>query len=180
MKRIQHKTCVLLLIDWQERLFPAMPEEIRERHLRNAERLKWLAGALEIPIVVTEQYSKGLGPTLSLLQPVNAMEKTVFSAFGVIQGVLKKHPDRENIILSGMETHICVAQTAMDLLEEGYKPILVNDACLSRRKLDWRTAIQRLQKEDICITTTEALLFEFIRGKEHIHFKALSKRIRNQ
>ena len=180
MSKMTEDSCALVLIDWQERLFPAMPNEIRDVHLRNAQRLQWLFTELGSPLIVTEQYPKGLGKTLSCLQPVEAIEKTVFSAYDSISPILDAAPARKDIILSGMETHICVAQTALDLLESGYKPTLVIDACLSRKKLDWWCAIQRLMKEGVRLMTTEAVLFELIGRKEHRHFKELSKRIRNQ
>ncbi|MEC7985491.1 MAG: isochorismatase family protein [Myxococcota bacterium] len=179
MTKLSDAKSILLMIDWQERLFPAMPDGVRERNIGNAERIHWLCRELNVPTLFTEQYPKGLGSTIASLSPVQAVPKTEFSAFAAVSPFLARYPERNDIILSGMETHICVAQTALDLLEGGYRPVLVVDACLSRKKLDWWCAIQRLMKEGVRVTTTEALLFEMVRRKEHTHFKALSKRIRN-
>ena len=110
------RTSSLLVIDWQERLFPAMPDGLRDHALARASHLVWMAQSLEIPILATEQYPKGLGPTLAELGLKQAMPKTTFSALkdpaiaaAVADGA------RNQVILTGMETHICVAQTVRDL-----------------------------------------------------------------
>ena len=169
----------LFLIDWQARLFPAMPEPIAEKNLANAIRLKWISESLKLPIWVSEQYPKGLGSTLDVLQPVIAHEKTTFSALGndaLLQSILSAKP--KHMIISGMETHICVYQTAMALIDHGIEPIIAIDACLSRRKLDWRVAIDTLSVTGAKIMTTEMILFHLIQDASHPLFKEVSRRIK--
>ena len=169
----------LLLIDWQLRLFPAMSSAISDRYLKNASNLKWIFESLQHPIWVTEQYPKGLGPTLKELQPVNPFEKTSFSALG-------NHELREKVLgsgiqtvfVSGMETHICIYQTAKSLMKQGIKVVLAADACLSRRKLDWQIALDSLSGAGAEIMTTEMILFDLIQDASHPLFKEVSRRIK--
>ena len=131
-------SAALLIIDWQERLFPAMDEGRRAHALDRAVDLTWLSRQLEMPVLTSEQYPKGLGPTLPQLGVEDAIAKTTFSALAepAFSQALQA-ADRQQIILVGMETHICVAQTSRDLLERGYQVWTVADCCLSRRELDW-------------------------------------------
>lgn len=170
---------VLVLIDWQERLFSAMPEGLRDENLKNATHLKWLADQLGIPVVVSEQYPKGLGPTLAALQPVDAIAKTSFSAMDNPEFVEKINAlGKRHVLLSGMETHICVSQTAHDLCEANFPVWVVADACLSRKKTDWKISLQRMVVDGSRITTTEAIIFEILEKAEGDLFKALAKRIK--
>ena len=173
----------LILIDWQERLQPAMPHCCEQNQL-NAEHLLWFAGQCSMPVVVTEQYPKGLGPTvesLRVLLPDSAsvIEKRDFSAAALphFNGELAKLNIQE-VVLIGMETHICVAQTAMDLIKQDYNVWLPVDAVLSRRKLDWQFGIQQMQQTGVRLTTTEALIFSWLGRAEGELFKAFSRRIR--
>ena len=171
--------CALLFIDWQERLFPAMTEKCRDRYLKNAEHLHWLAKALDIPVLFSEQYPRGLGPTLSSLEATNPIEKITFSAMQTPAfAAAVKQTNRQTIVLSGMETHICVAQTARDLVAAGYSVVVPADAVLSRRKLDWKMGLQRMVGDGCRLNTAEGVLFEWLEQAGTDLFKEVSKRIR--
>ena len=173
------ESCVLLFIDWQVRLFPVMPEKIRENNLKNASNLKWLAEQLGIPTLFSEQYPKGLGPTLDTLQPCDPLEKVTFSVLKTtaLSEALSKE-NRPTVILSGMETHICVLQSAQDLVNAGYKVWVPADAVLSRHKLDWKMGLQTMVSMGCQLTSTESLCFSWLESAKNPHFKAFSKRIR--
>jgi hypothetical protein len=176
---ITPSTALLAVIDWQERLFPAMDESKRGHALARASDLVWLAGELEVPVLVSEQYPRGLGPTLAELGVDGAIPKTHFSALGepafkaALEGVR-----RNQVILTGMETHICVAQTCRDLRMQGFEVWVVADACLSRRELDWEMGLRRMMDDGARIVTAEAVLFELLGEAGGPVFKELSRRIR--
>jgi hypothetical protein len=172
-------TAVLAVIDWQERLFPAMPEGLRDRALAQGANLTWLARSLDIPIVASEQYPRGLGPTLPDLEISQALPKTTFSAMRdpAFRQALEAS-GRSQVILSGMETHICVAQTARDLLASALEVWVVADACLSRRRLDWELGLDRMRADGARVVTAEAALFELLGEAAGPIFKELSRRIR--
>jgi nicotinamidase-related amidase len=165
----------LFVVDFQERLFAAMPEGERDRARRNASNLVWLAGELGWAVLASEQYPQGLGPTLADLGVGGATPKTAFSAlrepgFPVTEG--------EEIVLFGMETHICVAQTVADLRVAGKRVRVVADACLSRRKLDWKLGLAAMERVGADIVTAEAVLFAAVARAGTPLFKELSRRIR--
>lgn len=176
----------LLLIDWQERLFTAMPEDRREDARRRAGDLRWLAGELGLPVLASEQYPRGLGPTLADLATPDPIEKLSFSAWEepvFAARLAERLPLRAgeappSLLVSGMETHICVAQTCRDLVAVGYRVWLVADAALSRRELDWRLAIERIRDEGASVVTSEAAMFELIGLAGTPLFKEVSRRIR--
>ena len=171
--------CALLFIDWQERLFPAMAEGVRDTNLKHAVNLHWLARKLNVPVLFTEQYPKGLGRTLQALDSQAAFEKTSFSAMhdpNFAKAVSQM--ERKTLILSGMETHICVAQTARDLRAAGYTVVVPADAVLSRRKLDWKMGLQRMVSVGCRLDSAEGILFEWVGQAGTPIFKELSKRIR--
>lgn len=169
----------LLVVDWQERLYAAMPEGVREAALRQADNLCFLALELSMPRLVTEQYPRGLGPTLPALGLGGATEKLVFSA-AQVPAVAQALQDsgRRQVLVTGMETHICVAQTVRDLLGAGYEPWVVADACLSRRKLDWRVGLEHMRALGAQVVTAEAALFALLGQAGTPLFKAISQRIR--
>jgi nicotinamidase-related amidase len=179
MNKIDDNNTALLLIDWQEKLYPAMPETIRKYNLRQTVTLSWLAKERGIPIVVSEQYPLGLGCTLPELEVENAIEKVYFSAMR--EPVFKNKVEEigaQSIILSGMETHICVLQTCQDLMASGYEVIVPADAVLSRKKLDWRWGLERMKDMGAKITTSESILFELLGSSKDPQFKEVSRRIR--
>ncbi|MBM74166.1 MAG: hydrolase [Proteobacteria bacterium] len=170
---------LLMIVDWQEKLHNAMPEHLREEALKKASNLKWLFEELGHPIIITEQYPKGLGPTHTALQPVDAISKMSFSAIGNAQVVEQlKALQPQQVILVGMETHICISQTCRDLCQANIPVWCVTDACLSRHKVDWKYALQKMVVDGARLITAEAAMFEIIETAEHPLFKELSRRIR--
>ncbi len=175
--RILLENTALAVIDVQERLTPHIHE-----HRAVVERIARLikgVQALELPIVVNEQYKKGLGDTVaelkSLVSEAPHFEKVTFSSCDDEATLAHlQQLGRNNIILCGIETHVCVMQTALDLLEKGFVPIVVADATGSRFKCDAEVAIQRLRQAGAVIATSESLLFELCRSSKYPAFKTIS------
>jgi nicotinamidase-related amidase len=168
---------VLLLIDFQERLFPVM--HAKEKLLENVVKLTKGALALEIPIIVTEQYPKGLGPTIpeikGLIPGFKAIEKTCFSCcdeptFMAALGVLK----RQQVIIAGIEAHICTYQTAVALTRTGFHVEVVSDSISSREAENKAVALNKLGLMGILPTTTEMALFELLKVAKGDKFKQIS------
>jgi nicotinamidase-related amidase len=169
---------ILVVVDMQEKLFSAMPEGIREQALKATENLVFLAKELGIPTLVTEQYPRGLGHSLlGIVEEGKALEKMTFAAtedpgFCSALGQFS----RRQVLLCGMETHICVALTGLGLIEKGYSVALVADACLSRRKADWQRGLGMVQGAGVL--SSETVLFGMIRQAGTPLFKEVSRRIR--
>ena len=160
-------------------MFGAMPEAHRDLAVSRAANLRWIASELELPVITSEQYPRGLGPTLPALAVDDAIDKSCFSAMACPSfAQALRATGRRHVLISGMETHICVAQTAADLLDAGYRVDVVADACLSRRKLDWRLGIDRMRDDGARALTTEAVMFELIGTANTPLFKAVSRRIK--
>lgn len=172
----------LVVIDIQPKLYAAMPESSASSTLHNTTILIQAANALEIPVIVTEQYPQGLGETMpeirAHLGQAPAIAKTVFSACDEPKFSQQLHRDRPQIILSGMEAHICVLQTALDLLAAGKQVFVVEDAVVSRKPTNQANALARLRQAGCIITNTESVIFEWLGNAKHPHFKALSMLIR--
>lgn len=177
------QTSTLMVIDIQERLTSSMPAGVRDRVIEQVSVLLTAAESLAIPVLLTEQYPKGLGPTEKALLnklPNNTpvIEKTSFSlvkAESVIESL--QQSGRKQVFLVGMETHICVLQTALDLLKQGYEVFVVEDAVSSRAKGNQFNALQRLRLAGAVITNVESLLFEWLGDAKHPAFKQLAKLI---
>jgi len=170
---------MLAIIDWQERLFPAMNPDFRDDALGRVANLKWLAQSLEMPVVVSEQYPRGLGPTVPDLAVEGAIAKTTFSAMEEPAfAAAVAAAGRSHVLLAGMETHICVAQTCRDLIAAETTVWVVADACLSRRRLDWELGLDRMRADGARVVSAEAALFELVGDARSPWFKALSQRIR--
>ena len=177
VKRLRPETSALVLIDVQDKLLVKIPTATSL--VRNAGFLLDVAALLEIPIRATEQYPKGLGPTTAelarrLLQPPPA--KTAFSCCGA--GTFLEELEllrRPNVVLVGMETHVCVAQTALDLLSAGLHVFLPVDALGARGAIDHDTALRRLEHAGAVLTTAEGVAFEWVADAAHPQFKAFSK-----
>jgi hypothetical protein len=154
-------------------------EQVEQNLITLAAALK----VLEIPYLVTEQYTKGLGFTIQLIRialgEFKAIEKTTFSCcdepafMNAISAAGKK-----NIILCGIETHVCILQTAIDLLEAGYHPVVIEDCVSSRKLSDKNIAIERMRQEGVIITSLESVLFELTRNSGTETFKAISKLVK--
>jgi nicotinamidase-related amidase len=174
---------VLMVIDIQERLASAMPQGVRDRVVEQVEVLLTAADCLSVPVVVTEQYPKGLGPLEAPLQaklPAGSpvIEKTCFSSARVdeVSNYLRK-TGRQQIFLTGMESHICVLQTALDLLKQGYEVFIIEDAVSSRAKGNQFNALQRMRLAGAVISNVESVLFEWLGDAAHPAFKKLAKLI---
>lgn len=167
----------LLVIDFQERLFGAMPEAQRERALKATDNLLYLARALEMPVCFTEQYPQGLGPTLPSLAATEPFVKTAFAATDE-EGFFPRLADRRVVILAGMETHICVAHTANGLLAAGYEVIVAADACVSRRDPDWHHGLVWAKDAGATVLPSETILFGLLGRASGPLFKEVSRRIR--
>lgn len=176
-----HHDSVLLVIDIQERLTTAMPNDVRERVIKQATILLSASNVLSVPVIVTEQYPKGLGATeialKSLLEgDAPIIEKTSFSAVsadGFLDAILQTK--RKQIILTGMEAHICILQTALELQQHGFQVFVVEDAVSSRSKENQKNALMRMRHAGIIITNVESIIFEWIGDAKHPDFKTLAK-----
>jgi nicotinamidase-related amidase len=173
----------LLLVDWQERLAAAMPASERD-HRQNVGHLIFLAGALGLPVVVTEQYPKGLGATLPALaetlpEGTPVLAKTTFSAWGdaAARSAIEA-TGRRTWLVVGMETHVCVYQTVRDLKAAGLAVQVPADAVLSRTEENWKAGLALCAAAGAIITVTEAALFDLLGEAQGETFKAISRRIR--
>jgi len=179
--RILKEQAVGLVIDMQERLFPFITEN--EALTRNAGILIRGLQALQLPVIVTEQYTKGLGPTIKPLQDLMAgmeiLEKSAFSCCDDLAFMKKlEELDRKFVVITGIESHVCVLQTTIDLLTHNYIPVVVEDCVSSRSLNDKRIAIYRMRKEGAVITTYESVLFELLRYSGTEEFKAISRLVK--
>lgn len=182
-EKLSPKNCALLVIDVQEKLFPHLDHECE--FLKAL--LKMVKGAqiLNVPILVTEQYPKGLGPTLDPLKNLlgphqNYIEKTTFSCAGDKSFCFDLEKiSRKQIILTGVEAHICVLQTAWDLVKKGYEVTVVNEAITSRSIYDFSTAIAEMRDLGIRITSVETVLFELLGDAKASEFKAISQLVQS-
>jgi nicotinamidase-related amidase len=179
--RILREQTAGLVIDIQERLFPFISGN--ETLAQNAAILIKGLQVLEIPIVVTEQYTKGLGPTIQPVQQLftgtQPIEKLAFSCCD--EPAFMKHLQSLNkkfIIITGIESHVCVLQTTVDLLENGFVPVVVEDCISSRRLNDKILAVKRMRNLGAVITTYESILFELLRYSGSDEFRAISKLVK--
>ena len=173
----------LLVIDIQERLASAMPADVLEKVVVNNQTLLTAANELDIPVIHSEQYPKGLGNTVAAIAKHfpegTSVTKTSFAcsdAEGFNDLLVKQK--RQQIIISGIESHVCVLQTALQLQQKGYAVFVVEDAICSRKKLNHKNAIKRLRQSGIIISNVESVLFEWLRDAAHPKFKLLSKLIK--
>lgn len=174
----------LLVIDIQERLASAMPADVLENVIKNNNILLHAANELDIPVIYSEQYPKGLGNTVTAIAEVlpetsDTVTKTSFACSdseGFNELVAKQK--RQQIIITGIESHICVLQSAMQLKRQGYIVHVVEDAICSRKKSNHKNAVARLQQNDVIINNVESVLFEWLRDATHPKFKTLSKLIK--
>jgi len=192
-ERLSPARAVLVVVDIQERLLPAMPEEVAPQLLKNAKLLVAAAGRFGIPIVVSQQYPKGLGATVPELAtaladaeaagaPVHRFDKVEFSACGAAPFAELRASalrDRDQWIVTGTEAHVCVYQTVRDLAGTRAGSVhVVADAVASRTKANWRAALDLMDRLGAIITTTEICVFDLLARAGTDHFKALSKAIK--
>lgn len=180
--KLQRATSQLVVIDMQEKLGLAMQPEAMQSAIERTKILLQVSELLNHQALVTEQYPQGLGSTFSELAEClgnsKPIAKTAFSACDVPQFTQKIPREKTQIILTGMEAHICVLQTALDFLAQGKQVFVVEDAVISRAPANKDNAIARLHQAGCIITNTESVVFEWIGGAEHEHFKAIAKLIR--
>jgi isochorismate hydrolase len=180
LSRIQREEAVLAVVDVQDVLMKKMNQGVAENVIRNIRTLLTFAKKMAIPVLITEQYPKGLGPTVSEIKmqlgPTLPIEKVSFSCCGVETFKQKiNQTGRKQVILTGIETHVCVLQTADDLSQTGYEVHAVADAVCSRRKLDWEIGLRWMEKKGAMITTTEIIAFQLLKEAGTEEFKELSK-----
>jgi len=184
MDFVKRDSTSLVVIDMQERLMGAMPEESRGAITDKSSILINSANILNIPVVVTEQYPKGLGPTIHEVKEAvgenfSPIEKVVFSC--------ARSPEfksalsdlgRKDVIICGIETHVCVLQTAIDLVNDGYNVYVAADAVTSRKELDRDKALDLIEKAGATVGTTETFLFQLLERAGTDEFKAISKLVK--
>ena len=179
MINIETTNSVFLFIDIQEKLVNML---LKNKCAKKAEILARLAKILGIKSIVTEQYPQGLGSTIaqvkySLPDSAKFFEKTDFNALST-SGILESIGETKNVFIFGIETHICVFQTSLSLLEKGYNVFVVKDACASRETDEFKAGINLMEKEGAKILTTEMVVFEMLKSSKHPNFKEIQTLIK--
>lgn len=177
-RTLEAEQSALVVIDIQQKLLPPIFQ--KEQLVRNAQLLVRAAGILRVPTLVSTQYAKGLGQTVpeiaSLLADAEPVDKTLFSCFGSDSfcSVLKSLPGQRNtLLLCGMESHICVTQTALAALREGYLVHVASDAVSSRTEWNWKIGLDRMRTAGAIISSTEMMIYELVRSSSSAAFKEL-------
>ncbi len=172
----------LIIVDVQTRLTKVMPEDAIKAVIKNCGILAQAAGMLEVPVVITEQYPAGLGNTvpelLAFLPNVKPVDKITFSCMAEPKLSRYLTRDHSQIILAGMEAHVCVLQTAMDLIAAGKQVFVVEDAIISRNPANKANALARMRDAGCIVSNTESIVFEWLGRAQGDAFKAISKLIR--
>ena len=174
---------LVVVMDVQQKLISAMPNGVKENVIEKINTLLTIANTLSIPIVVTEQYPDGLGHTVPALNEqftssVAVIEKTSFSAFDVLDfAELIEKSGRKQIVLVGMEAHICILQTALALQKAGFRVFVVEDAVISRTKTNQDNGLRRLSNAGVTVTNVESVFFEWMGDASRAEFKVLAKLI---
>ncbi|SOD91069.1 hydrolase [Caenispirillum bisanense] len=168
----------LLIVDVQEKLCPVMDDPRIVLH--NGSRLMRGAARLGVPVTVTEQYPEGIGPTMfdlrELTAPENVLTKRTFSSAadaGIVERL--RGFGRPQVVVAGIESHVCVLQTCLGFRALGYEVFVVRDACSSRRVADRDAAFVRMAAAGVAVVTTEMVLFEWLGDSRHEAFREVSK-----
>lgn len=175
---LKSSDALIIMIDMQEKLVKATNAE---NEVKQAEKIIKAAEILDIPVLVSEQYPKGLGQTVGVLKndKQKYVEKTSFSLLKEETAVdMIKLFHKKQIVLFGIETHICVYQTAMDLIKRGYEVYLIKDACKSRKEYEYNTGIDLMRQNGVKISCVEIALFEFLESSKHPNFKEVQQLIK--
>lgn len=176
---LSHHNSRLLIVDVQERLLPHLP--VVDSLVDNCRRLIQGAGILDVEVFATEQYPTGLGGTVPELADLldSVPEKLRFSCAEVLAwgNAAQEDDDRHQVVVAGIEAHVCVQQTVLDLISQGFRVYVPADAVASRKKLDWKIALERMTLSGAIITTTESVLFEWCEVAGTPEFKQISKLI---
>jgi len=175
---LEAEHCALVVVDIQSKLLPPIFQ--KEQLVRNAQLLIRAGEILKIPSLISTQYAKGLGGTVpeiaSLLPETEAIDKLMFSCFGseAFCALLKRLPgSRTTLLLCGMESHICVAQTALAALREGYLVHVASDAVSSRTEWNWKIGLERMRAAGAVLSSTEMMIYELMRSSGSAAFKEL-------
>lgn len=175
---------LLLIVDMQSRLLEAMPPAEAQAMLDHSGRLLKAAALLDVPVLLTEQYPKGLGHTAEIVKQVlpdaaQCFEKTAFSCCGSAEfNQALRVGSKNQVIIAGQETHVCVLQTAFDLLRQGFEVFVVEDAVCSRAIQHKQNALRRMHQAGVGIVNHESVLFEWLRDARHPQFKMISALVR--
>lgn len=179
------RLAVLVVIDVQEKMLSAITSRPPAEIVSAIDRLVRVARILEVPVIFTEQNPKGLGPTDSRLQAAlreagGPLLKTTCSSWrdeGFRSAI--QRTEREHVVLAGLETHVCIQQTALDLLRVDYVPFVPVDAVGSRRQVDMETALGRMARAGVELSTTESIIFELVERCDHPMFKDVLRVIKD-
>lgn len=183
---ISPREALLLIIDIQEKLCRVMNRDYLARICSNINLLTTLSQELSIPLLLTQQYPQGLGPTIEPVQKilegkkVETLDKTTFGCCEDSQFLKKlKTFQRKKIILVGMETHVCVYLTALGLLKNGFYPFVVSDAVISRESFHYKNGLQLASQAGAVVTNTETLLFQLMVESGSKTFKKISSLLKS-
>lgn len=175
--RIEREHTAAIVVDYQEKLVPVMHE--KDKLLHNSSILLEGLKILEVPMVITQQYTKGLGMTVGQITEaagtIEYIDKISFTAFDCVKETISS---KKYVIVCGIEAHICVLQTVIDLKAAGFVPVLVADCISSRKESDKQVAIERARQEGAIVTTYESLLFELLKVAGTETSKKIQKLIR--
>lgn len=168
---------VLVLVDFQDAVLDSFDPLVSDRLRKQTALIVRLAQQLELPIVVLEQYPGGLGPTNESIRALlgaayQPFTKKIFSGVGII-GERLRELGRRHLLVAGIEAHVCVLQTAIDLIDQGYNVFLLKDAVGSRYKLDWQTGCELMVRAGALPTTVQLVLFHLLEKAEGPDFKAM-------
>ena len=170
----------LIVVDLQTKLLATL--RYGNLVVANAVRLIRAAQILSVPVWGTEQYPKGLGPSVSEIAELvpDILPKMSFHCFGA-SGLEEQLRERDvrHVTLTGIEAHVCISQTALELVDRGFRVQVPSDAVASRNKLDWDVALRRIERAGVVISSTEAVLFEWTETADRPEFKAISALIRD-
>jgi nicotinamidase-related amidase len=179
---LRPEECALAVIDIQEKLLAQIFE--KERVLRNAQLLVRLADILQLPVIVSTQYEKGLGKTApeisSLLPKTRPLDKLEFGCFGNSEycSAVGKLANRGTLLLCGIESHICVTQTALGALNQGLNVHVAADAVSSRTELNWKLGLNRMQAAGAVLSSTEMMIYELLGKSGTPAFKEMLKHLK--
>jgi nicotinamidase-related amidase len=179
-ERLTDQHGALLVVDVQEKLMARI--KYRDLIVANTVRLVRAAQILRMPVWATEQYPEGLGPTVDELATLipDRPSKTTFhccAAPQILEQLYGRHI--KHVTLAGIEAHVCIAQTALELLKLGFVVQIPADAVASRATMDWEFALRRLEAAGVVVTTTEAVLFEWTERSDRTEFKAISQLVKS-
>ena len=181
-RTLRPEDCALAVIDIQEKLLPPIYENARL--VRNSQLLVRLADILSLPIIVSTQYVKGLGPTIpeisDLMPEVETIDKLEFGCFGNESycTAVNKLANRNTLLLCGMEAHICVMQTALGALNQNMNVHVAADAVSSRTELNWKLGLNRMQAAGAIISSTEMMIYELLQKSGSPAFKEMLKHLK--